>query len=186
MKIKNGFKMIAALALILLMVLATNIFAQRGRGFAPRNERSMKEREEREFREPGICRNLPGITQEQSDKMDAIRLQSMKENQQLRNQLGEKQAQLRTLKTAEQPDMNAINKTIDEMAALRAGMHKNQVAKHQEIRKLLTEEQRILFDSRGSGKRGYASICDGGPKGRGDGGPKGRGPGFRADCPYRK
>lgn len=178
MKPKNGFKFIAALTLIALILLAINILAQRGHGFAQRNEISMEEREERGFRESGICRHFPGITQEQSDKMDALRQQSMNENQQLRNQLGEKQVRLRMLKTAEQPDMNAINKTIDEMAAIRAGMHKNQVAKHQEIRKLLTEDQRILFDSYGSGKRGYASTCDGGFKGKC--------PGFRSDCPYRK
>ena len=61
---------------------------------------------------------------------------------------------MRTLTTAESPDMKAINKLIDENAKLRADLAKQRAANHQEFRKILTEEQRIKFDSR-SGQRSH-------------------------------
>jgi hypothetical protein len=45
--------------------------------------------------------------------------------------------------------MNAINSTIDEIAALRGQMMKLHMANRQEIRKLLTDKQRVIFDTKG-------------------------------------
>ncbi|MBE0662901.1 MAG: Spy/CpxP family protein refolding chaperone [Bacteroidales bacterium] len=179
MKTQNLSKLLPAIVLAIVILFTTDAFAQRGRGYRGQGAcRAFEEMPDRAAQNQGFCINLPGLTEEQSEKMDALRLKNIKENQELRNQLGEKQAQLRTLKTADQPDMNAINNTIDEMAVLRGGMHKNQAATHQEIRKLLTEEQKILFDSRGPVRRGFASADMGEPRGKGRG--------YRADCPYRK
>jgi hypothetical protein len=46
-----------------------------------------------------------------------------------------------------------INGLIDEMAVIKTKMAKERAANHQEVRKLLTEEQRIKFDSH-VGKQG--------------------------------
>ena len=60
---------------------------------------------------------------------------------------------MKTLETAENPDIKAINNLIDEMSVIKTKMAKDRAANHQEVRKLLTEEQRIKFDLN-AGKKG--------------------------------
>lgn len=179
MKTLNLIKVLPAILLAMVMLTAADAFAQRGRGYYGQGTgRAFEEMPERTTEKQGFCSNLPGITQEQLDKIDALHVEKLKENQQLRNQLNEKRARLRTLSTADQPDSKAIDATIDEMTVLRAAIQKNNMAKMQEIRQLLTDEQRVVFDARGPGKRGRGMM---GAAGQGR-----RGPGFRDDCPYKK
>ena len=65
---------------------------------------------------------------------------------QFKNKVNEKKAQLKTLEGLDKPDMAAINKSIDEVTTLRAEMMKSQAAFHQDIRKLLNDEQKIEFN----------------------------------------
>jgi Spy/CpxP family protein refolding chaperone len=65
---------------------------------------------------------------------------------QLRNVVAEKKAHLRTLSLVEKPDQTQIDKTIDEMMAIQAQIMKKRSLHQQEIRSLLTEEQRMAFD----------------------------------------
>lgn len=145
--------------LIAVMVAATliagttsSLFAQQGQG-----QRKMDGKEYRNQKFDGyghgvICDRLPGITEEQKQKIQALRTANLKPQTQMRNQLAEKQARLKTLQSADEVDMNAINKTVDEMSALRTKMQKNRVALNQEVRKLLTDEQRAIYDAH-KGKR---------------------------------
>lgn len=159
-----------------MMLIVMDVAAQRYRNQAPRPEKLNEEVTERPS---GFCRNLPGITPEQTEQIDALRLKGMKQTQQLRNELGEKQARLRTLSTSDKPDQNTINKTIDEIAAIKANIQKNRMATHQEIRKLLNDDQRIVFDNNsGTGRKGRGPCASRGSSGGS--------PGFRGDCPYRK
>jgi Spy/CpxP family protein refolding chaperone len=179
MKTLSFNKIIPALFLVLMILTTAEVFAQRGRAnLSPRAGKTLDEMPERPARDFGFCRNLPDITQEQLDQIDALRLLNMKENQQLRNQLNEKRARLRTLSTSDQPDTRAINSTIDEMANLRAEIQKNQMATHQEIRKLLNDDQRVIFDSRKQGAKAYGM--------EGNRRPGRKGPGYRGACPYTK
>jgi Spy/CpxP family protein refolding chaperone len=66
----------------------------------------------------------------------------------LRNQLGEKEARLRTLTTAKKVDEAEVGKIVDEISALRHQLFKSHVSLDLKIRELLTDEQRILFDMR--------------------------------------
>ena len=97
----------------------------------------------------------------------------------------EKRAKLQTLRTAKNVDMKAINNLIDEKAMLKADQMKARAAHHQEIRSLLTDEQRIIFDSfkgmrKGAGRNGgmgQGYRCDGFGRGQGRGQGQGRGMG---------
>jgi len=86
------------------------------------------------------------LTDEQKTKIEALRLDQQKKMLPLKNELGEKEARMKTLSTAEVADMKAINSLIDEMAVIKTKMAKDRAAHHQEIRKILTPEQRIKFD----------------------------------------
>lgn len=110
---------------------------------------------------------LPGLTEDQKKQIKDIMLKTREAVLPLTNQLREKEAHLQTLQTAGQVDMKAVDQTIDEMGALRIQIAKKRAASRQDIRKLLTDEQRVVFDSR------KASFMDHGmryrrlrPKGR--------------------
>jgi Spy/CpxP family protein refolding chaperone len=102
------------------------------------------------------------LTEDQQVQMKSLRLKLQQEMLPIRNKLGENKARFRTLSTAENADMKAINKLIDGNSQLTASLAKLRAANHQAVRKLLTEEQRIIFDSRdfrrgdkrGQGQRG--------------------------------
>ncbi len=88
------------------------------------------------------------LTDEQQNQIKAYKTEAQRQLLQLSNRLAEKQARLRTLETADKPDMKAINATIDEMAKLQADKMKVKAACKQNIRVLLNDEQRLEFDSK--------------------------------------
>ncbi|GAB1451268.1 hypothetical protein MASR2M47_13240 [Draconibacterium sp.] len=88
------------------------------------------------------------LSEEQKETWEKLRLETAKEIKPLKNELRELQAHQQTLTTADNADLNAINKNIDKMAELKAEMAKIMAKQHQAFRSQLTEEQLIKFDSR--------------------------------------
>ena len=84
----------------------------------------------------------------QREEVQKIRTERQNELTQTGNLLREKRARLEVLQTAEKTDMNEINKVIDEIAALQAQEMKAQAAGRQQIRDLLTDDQRVYYDRR--------------------------------------
>ena len=91
---------------------------------------------------------IPDLTDQQKEQVREVMMETRKEMLPLQNQMREKRALLRTLRTAENADMNAVNTMAEEISGIRAEMMKTRLASEQEIRALLTEDQRIIFDSR--------------------------------------
>lgn len=98
---------------------------------------------------------IKGLTDDQKEKMNKLRTAKKKDMLQYRNQIAEKKARLKTLETADVADMNAINKTIEELGVIKTDMMKRKAAHKQEIRKLLNEEQRLEFDLRAGKEKGF-------------------------------
>lgn len=88
------------------------------------------------------------LTDEQKEAMKKIRLETAKEVKPLKNELRELQAHQQTLATADNADMKAIYKNIDKMAEVKTKMEKIRAKQRQDIRSLLTEEQRLKMDQR--------------------------------------
>jgi Spy/CpxP family protein refolding chaperone len=115
---------------------------------------------------PGILMAQPGqgisnLTEEQKTKISALRVNHMKEMQQLKNQVAENRAHYNTLMNADKADMAAINKNIEELGKLRVDMMKKSAAHQQDVRALLTDEQRLAFDmKKGKGMHG-GQGCEG-------------------------
>lgn len=103
---------------------------------------------------------LPNLTEDQKEQIKEIRLNGQKEALPIRNALGEKKAKLRTLTTSEDYNERTVNGVIDEIADLEASIMKLKETHRQEVRSILTEEQRIVFDTRGrnSQKRGPNKV----------------------------
>lgn len=89
---------------------------------------------------------IADLTADQQTKIDELKTAMMKDMLSYKNQIAEKKAHLKTLAMADQADMTAINKTVDELYALKAELAKKKEAHIQEVRKVLTPEQRLQFD----------------------------------------
>jgi Spy/CpxP family protein refolding chaperone len=96
---------------------------------------------------PGQGPMIPDLTDEQREQIKDLRVDVMEKMLSFKNRLGEKAARLRTLQTAAKANMSEINKAIEEIGKLRIEMMKLKAACHQEIRSLLTDEQRVFFDA---------------------------------------
>ena len=86
------------------------------------------------------------LTVEQKEMMKNINLETAKKVKPLKNEMREMMAHQRTLTTADNADLKAINKNIDKMAKAKAEIAKIMAAQHQQVRSILTEEQLLRFD----------------------------------------
>jgi Spy/CpxP family protein refolding chaperone len=106
--------------------------------------------------EPGMFARLE-LTDAQKEQIEKLRTEHEKKVLPLRNEVGELRAELRTLSTVDKVNMSDINKKIDEIGKVQTELMKERAAHRQQIRSLLTDEQRVKFDShfgRGSMGRG--------------------------------
>lgn len=161
---KNLIKTVALLVMITGISLTSHAQGQKGRQLGEQKQMKMERHH-----------MIPDLTEEQQEQMKTIHLKSMKAMQPLKNSLMEKKAHLHTLSTAQKADLKAINKQIDEISSIEASMQKLRAASQQEVRSLLTEEQRIMFDSKPHGMKGNGNHRGNGPKSNmpnGGGGPQ--------------
>lgn len=96
------------------------------------------------------------LTQEQQTQIEQITTDAMKTHLPVRSKLQTLKAELDELLIADSPNRGAINRKIDEMSSLRTEMQKDRIDTRLKIRELLTDEQRVKFDTmrmRGPGKR---------------------------------
>ena len=112
--------------------------------------------------------NIPDLTDDQKTKITDMRAANMKEMLPLRNKLREKQAHLNTISTGDNVNMTDVNKTIGEVGAIKIDMAKKRASQRQEVRKILTDDQRVFVDMR-SGRNGnrHGGNNRGGYGGRG-------------------
>jgi len=130
-----------SLVLLTLLLMYSSGIAQQGRGNCSPSKAD------------GCCKNLLNLTEDQEEKIDALRIKHLKEMSTFKNQLAVKKAELRVLETADKPDKTAIDKKIDEIMQIKTQMAKKSASHKQDVRMLLTEEQRVIFDmQKGKGK----------------------------------
>jgi len=155
-----GFRKIT-LVIAVITLLTVSSYAQRGRNYQNRQDN---------FRPNYACQMLPDLTEEQQAKIEALRVNHLKEMNANRNQMDELRARKQTLMTSDNADMKELNGVIDQMSDLHNKMIKSSAKHLQEVRSLLTDEQKVYFDSRPRGKRGHG-------KGMGDNYGRGNRPG---------
>ena len=106
---------------------------------------------------------IPGLTDEQKEQLKELRLKHMKEVQSIKNEMSELKAHLKTITSVDKPDMNAINKNIDEITSKINELMKSNAAHFQEIRKHLNEEQKLHLEMkrgpRGPGRGNFNCPC---------------------------
>ncbi len=92
-------------------------------------------------------RMFSALTQEQRDQIEKIRTEQMKKALPLRNQIAEKKAKLRTPTTGDNIDQKAADKVLADIEGLKLEPAKQMVRTRLDIRNVLTDEQKIIFDA---------------------------------------
>lgn len=150
---KLKMQTIGMLFIAILVGNSTNTFAQCGNGnwgYANGQENG----------QGYYCNNIPNLTTDQQNKIGKLATACLNEIQSLRNELLEKKAHLQTLRTTDKVDLVSINKTIDEISVIQTNMNKKREQYFQEVRGLLTNDQKAVFDTNGNG------CCNGNGNGR--------------------
>lgn len=137
-------KKVSVIIIAVLMIAGSNLFAQQGRNYA---------RQGQGVNQMGFCQMIPDLTEDQENKIEALRLEQMKASTAFRNQKNELMAKKQTLMASDNSDLKEINAVIDQMTDIHNKMMKASVKHHQDVRNLLTDEQKVIFDSRPM--RGY-------------------------------
>ena len=137
MKFSNVQYLLLVLVIAITTMAPVSTFAQ---GKAKGGNKEVNEKKQAKLQDLGV-------TQDQQDKIKNIKLDCEKAIQPLRSELKERNAKLQTAQTAARPDMTAIYKMIDDMVAIKANVEKKEAAMHQDVRKLLTDDQRVAYDT---------------------------------------
>ena len=109
----------------------------------------------------------PSFTDEQMEKMEKIHERYNDERAELTNRLKVIMLEARDAVTEDTPDFDAIERRIDEMVEVKGDLAKLRLRIHKEIRPLLDDDQKVLFD------RGLGRMLHGGMGGGMGGGPAG-------------
>ncbi len=137
-----------SLLLIAAVVVSTATMAQ-PRNFKTKGQKMNPEKREmmmkRHMQQNGEHQNF--LTEKQQGAMKNLRLETAIKIKPLKNELRELMAHQKTLTTADNADLKAINKNIDKIAGAKAEIAKIMAAQQQQVRALLTDEQRLKFDS---------------------------------------
>ncbi len=105
------------------------------------------------------------LTSEQIKQIEEYRVEFRKQQIDLRADLQKLRLELQVLLKADNPDQKAIDKQLEKIQVKELAMEKLRVAHHLQVRELLTDEQKVLFDQHSFGRGMYGD----GERGRGYG-----------------
>ena len=102
---------------------------------------------------------IPGLTDEQTEKIRKADLKQLEAMTPLKSLMREKNAHMNTILTAMPFNNREADKVADEIGAIHTSVLKLQIRHDQEIRAILNPDQQIIFDSKpkpflGRGKMG--------------------------------
>ncbi len=134
---------------VALMAAATAAF---GQGAGPQDS-------------PKGCPGIPGLSEDQQKKVQALDLETEKALLPLKAQMDLKTAELKGLTLAENPEKGAIDKKIEEIGTIRTQIMKKKIMNKLAVRALLTPDQRVKFDKMAlRGGCGLMECCEEGPR----------------------
>ncbi|OQX99528.1 MAG: hypothetical protein B6I24_02390 [Bacteroidetes bacterium 4572_128] len=94
-----------------------------------------------------IYKKIPDLTAEQEKKIESLVLTHKRKRIDFRNKRSSKEVHLRTLETSSTPNTKEINKTIEELSSIKTTMAKESSKHRMDVRALLTEKQKLYFDT---------------------------------------
>lgn len=143
-------KKMSLIVAAMLLSMSLSSFAQKGKDCSPacqgkKTECSKKANKKGHHEQPCILDHIPNVTDAQKTKIQALVAQNKKDMQKMHLDMQKKELALKELRLQDQMDSNAANKIIDEKSQLRAQMEKSKLKMHEDIKALLTPEQRAAM-----------------------------------------
>jgi len=140
--------------LFLMAAFSTNLTAQQRAQNPDRTRAQMQERmhERMQQNQHGMGNHHMqlmarlDLSEEQKKQIQEWHLDQQKEMMTHRASMKQKYAQLQALKIADNYNESAVNDVIEEISELHASMMKQRASHQQNIREILTNEQRVKFD----------------------------------------
>lgn len=121
------------------------------------------------------------FTSEQEEQMAKVREKYDEQRVEKHNRLGVLATELDDIMQADEPDFGSIEKKIEEMSSVRLELQKIRLRQHKEIRSLLDDDQRMLFDRNFAARMGHFGMM--GDRAPGAGRPNMRGGMGQGMCP---
>jgi Spy/CpxP family protein refolding chaperone len=140
-KVSSYFKVLAAAGMLTGLVQMTA--AQPGYGRGP--EKRGFERQEACPRYEQCPRLMAELTEEQDSQISVLKTAHLKDVQPLKGEININEAKIDALIIQDDPDVKALLSLIEENGRLRTEIRKKKVMHQLEIRKLLTDEQKVAF-----------------------------------------
>lgn len=163
-------KKVSVLAIALLMIAGTNLYAQRGRNYSGQDKGLNRNQS---------CQMIPDLTEDQQTQINTLRVANMKQMNVFRNQMNELRAKKQTLMTSDNANMKEMNSVIDQITAVKNQKMKASAKHRLDVRNLLTDEQKVYFDSRPMRGQGHGKgMGNGDGYGRRDGSGRGMNPNY--------
>lgn len=175
---KHRLITIALVATVLAAMLATPAMAGRcGSGMGKQGAAGVRAQR---------MQRGPEFTVEQQEQIQEIHKRYDDERVELANRVKVLHGEMRDIIAADEPDFGAIERKMEQISEARLELAKLRLRIHKDIRPILTEDQRVLFDrciggALGHGRGGHAAMGCGMMGGPGAGPVGGRGAG-RAGC----
>ncbi len=141
-------KRVAQLFIIAVFAITSTqaLAQQRGEQRRAMAQRAMQAQQaDRGFNHRGL-----DLTDEQKEQIQEIRFETQKASLPIQNELREKQAQLRTLTTGEEANYGRAQDVVREIGDLKTELQLIRLSTREEVRNLLTDEQKLKFDTMGS------------------------------------
>jgi Spy/CpxP family protein refolding chaperone len=135
-RIDANFKVLVAI--IIVLGLSLTVMAQPGRR-GPRSERPMMHRTGLQYLD---------LTEEQKAQIKDIHLAYLKEVQPMKDELKINRAKVNALLKTDNPEMKQIVSLVETDGKLLTQIKVKSIEKKINVRALLTEEQKILYDAR--------------------------------------
>jgi len=141
---KLNRKFIAGLMIVALFA-STSLFAQQRQERQRGDEQRMEQRAHRGQR-PQKPR-IPNLTEEQEEQLKTFKVAHEKETLPLKNQLNEAEAHFQTLTTADEINKKEVGRVIETIADLKAELMMKRVDHMEEVKSILTEEQKVALNN---------------------------------------
>jgi Spy/CpxP family protein refolding chaperone len=125
--------------LLAVAIPAAGLFAQQGKAYGMRN--GSKDRDRVMY-----CQNNLDLSVEQQEQLQSIRMEHLKVVQPNHDQLAILRAELKAAISS--GDKAAADKIIDQQSAISKELKKEFVDHQLAVREVLTDDQRVLMDSR--------------------------------------
>lgn len=122
--------------LVVLFSLTTNVFAQRGQKECRDNDNNRSDR----FKE------MMDLSDDQVEDIKALKTKHFSVMDELRSDMEIVNSELKDITSGEDYNLNAALKKVDEITSLKNKMMKVELKHRDEVRNLLTDEQKVIFD----------------------------------------